>query len=166
MHHQPDGPAFDIVLIFHVGCVVVSLVTLTAGATTAARLRRLLSAGDPLPEAVVRYFRPGVNWAGRSVYGIPVFGFLLIALGHGAYSLRDGWIVAGLAVLVALVLLTEGTLWPAERRLQVALSPRRAGATPAVAAEAVRRDARAMMLSAELGLILLVLGSALMLAQP
>jgi hypothetical protein len=166
MHHQPDGPAFDIVLILHVGCVVVSLVTLVASATTAARLRRLLSAADPLPEAVARYFRPGVNWAGRSVYGIPVFGFVLIALSHGAYSLRDGWILAGLAVLVALVLLTEGTLWPAERRLQVALIPWRAGETPAAGEEATRRDARAMMLSAELGLVLLVLGSALMLAQP
>jgi uncharacterized membrane protein len=166
MHHQPDGPAFDIVLIVHVGCVVVSLVTLVASATTAARLRRLLSAGDPFPEAVARYFRPGINWAGRSVYGIPVFGFLLIALSHGAYSLRDGWILAGLALLVAVVLLTEGTVWPAERRLQVSLVPLHAGGTPAGRADPVQRDARAMMLSAELALILLVLGSALMVAQP
>jgi lysylphosphatidylglycerol synthetase-like protein (DUF2156 family) len=166
MHHQPDGPAFDVVLILHVGCVVVSLVTLVASATSAARLRRLLSAGDPIPEAVARFFRPGVNWAGRSVYGIPVFGFLLLALGHGAYSLRDGWILAGLAILVALVLLAEGTLWPAERRLQAALVPVSATPTPAAPTEAARRDARTMMLSAELGLILLVLGSALMIAQP
>jgi uncharacterized membrane protein len=163
MHHQPDGPAFDIVLIIHVGCVVVSLVTLVAGATTAARLRRLLSAGESLPEAVARYFRPGVNWAGRSVYGIPVFGFLLIALGHGAYSLRDGWILGGLAILVAMVFLAEGTLWPAERRLQVSLVPVHAGGAPG---EEVQRDARAMMLSAELALVLVVLGSALMIAQP
>jgi uncharacterized membrane protein len=165
MHHQPDGSAFDIVLIVHVGCVVVSLVTLVASASTAARLRRLLSAGDPFPEAVARYFRPGINWAGRSIYGIPVFGFVLIALGHGAYSLRDGWILAGLAILVAMVLLTEGTLWPAERRLQVSLVPLQSGGTPA-ARDAAGRDARVVMLSAELALILLALGAALMVVQP
>jgi uncharacterized membrane protein len=166
MHHPPDGPAFDIVLIAHVGCVVVSLVTLVASATTAARLPRLLSAGDPLPEAVARYFRPGINWAGRSVYGIPVFGFLLIALGHGAYSLGDGWILGGLAILVAMVWLAEGTLWPAERRLQVLLPGLTAGENSGPAGEQVRRDARTMMLSAELALALVVLGSALMIAQP
>jgi hypothetical protein len=166
MHHQPDGPAFDIALIVHGGCVVVSLVTLVASATTAARLRRLLSAGDPLPEAVARYFRPGINWAGRSVYGIPVFGFLLIALGHGAYSLGDGWILGGLAVLVAMVWLAEGTLWPAERRLQVWLSGWPTGENPDPPGEQVGRDARTMMLSAELALVLVVLGSALMIAQP
>ena len=71
VHHQPDGPAFDIVLILHVGCVVVGLATLVASAATAARLRTLLGGRCPLPEAVARYFRPGVNWAGRTVYGIP-----------------------------------------------------------------------------------------------
>jgi hypothetical protein len=166
MHHPPAGPAFDIVLIAHVACVVVSLVTLVASATTAARLRRQLSDGDPLPEAVARYFRPGINWAGRSVYGIPVFGFLLIALGHGAYSLGDSWILGGLAVLIAMVWLTEGTLWPAERRLQVSLSGGPTVENPDRARDEVRRDARTMMLSAELGLVLVVLGSALMIAQP
>jgi hypothetical protein len=165
MHHQPDGPAFDIVLILHVGCVVVSLVTLVASAATATRLRRLLSGGDPFPEAVARFFKPGVNWAGRTVYGIPVFGFVLIALSHGAYSLRDGWILAGLTIFVAVVLLAEGSLWPAERRLQVALDSVHPGGTPAEGVEA-GRDARTMMLSAELALVLLVLGSVLMVAQP
>ena len=32
VHHQPDGPAFDVVLILHVGCVVVGLATLVASA--------------------------------------------------------------------------------------------------------------------------------------
>ena len=38
MHHQPDGAAFDIVLLLHVGCVVVGLVTAaTAAAKSAGR---------------------------------------------------------------------------------------------------------------------------------
>jgi hypothetical protein len=169
VHHQPDGPAFDIVLIVHVACVVVSLVTLVAGVSTAVRLQRLLAAAEAFPEAMVRYFKPGVNWAGRSVYGIPVFGFLLLALSHGAYSLRDGWVTAGLAILVGMVLLAEGALWPAERRLQVSLvslGEDGAHADGSVVDGSVLRDAKVMALSATLALVLLSLGSALMVAQP
>ena len=100
MHHQPDGAAFDIVLLLHVGCAVVGLVTTVAAATTAGRLRRLLAASAPLPEPLRRYFRPGVNWAGRTIYGIPAFGFALLAMSQGAYALGDGWVLAGLALFV------------------------------------------------------------------
>jgi hypothetical protein len=162
VHHQPDGPAFDVVLILHVGCVVVGLTTTVVGAVNAARLRTLLRTATPLPDAVRRYFRPGVDWAGRSIYGIPIFGFALLGLSHGAYGLRDGWVVGGLAIFVGVVLLAEGALWPAERRLQVSL----AAVDDAEAEESVRRDATAMMVAAMVTLALLVAGSALMLVQP
>jgi uncharacterized membrane protein len=164
VHHQPDGPAFDVVLILHVGCVVVGLTTTVASALSAGRLRTLLRTATLPPEAVLRYFRPGVNWAGRTIYGIPIFGFALLALGHGAYALRDEWVMGGLAIFVGIVLLAEGVLWPAERRLQVSLVAASDGGTPAD--ESVRRDARAMELSAAVTLVLLVVGSALMVAQP
>ncbi len=164
MHHQPNGPAFDVVLIAHVLCVVVSLVTLVASAVTASRLRTVLDGGAALPETLERYFRPGVNWAGRSLYGIPVFGFLLLALSHGAYALHDGWVLSGLCIFVVMVLLAEGVLWPAERGLQVSVVPLRHGGV--AVDEEVRRDARAMVLSATAALVLLVLGSVLMVAQP
>jgi uncharacterized membrane protein len=163
VHHQPDGPAFDVVLILHVGCVVVGLTTTAAGAVNAARLRRLLRTATPLPDAVARYFRAGVNWAGRTIYGIPIFGFALLALSHGAYGLRDGWVVGGLTVLVGVVLIAEGVLWPAERRLQTSLAAVSRGAP---AEESVHRDARVMMVAAVVTLALLVAGSALMVAQP
>jgi hypothetical protein len=162
VHHQPDGPAFDVVLILHVGCVVVGLTTTVVGAVYAARLRTLLRTATPLPDAVRRYFRPGVNWAGRSIYGIPIFGFALLGLSHGAYGLGDGWVVGGLAIFVGVVLLAEGALWPAERRLQVSLA---AADDPALEGS-VRRQATAMMLAAIVTLALLVAGSALMLVQP
>jgi uncharacterized membrane protein len=163
VHHQPDGPAFDVVLILHVGCVVVGLTTTVTGAVYAARLRTLLRTATPFPEAVRRYFRPGVNWAGRTIYGIPVFGFGLLALSHGAYGLRDAWVVGGLAIFVGVVLFDEGVLWPAERRLQVSLA---ALSDSAPVPESVGRDARAMTVAAIVTLVLLVAGSALMLAQP
>jgi hypothetical protein len=167
VHHQPDGPAFDVVLILHVGCVVVGLTTTVAGAVNAARLGTLLSTATPLPDTVRRYFRSGVNWAGRTVYGIPIFGFGLLALSHGAYGLRDGWVLGGLAIFVGVVLLAEGVLWPAERRLQVSLVALPVDAAPDDGATvSVRREARAMMLAAIVTVALLVAGSALMVAQP
>src|SRR5271163_1017749 len=122
MHHQPDGAAFDIVLLLHVGCVVAGIVTLATAAATAARLRRLLGSSLPLPEPLRRYFRPGINWAARSVYGIPAFGLALIALSQGAYALGQGWVLGGLASFATLAFVGEGVLWTAEQRLQIALS--------------------------------------------
>ncbi|HVT42579.1 MAG TPA: hypothetical protein VHD39_06300 [Acidimicrobiales bacterium] len=171
--HQPDGAAFDIVLLLHVACVVVGLVTTTAAVATASRLRRLLQAGGPLPEPLRRYFRPGINWAGRTIYGIPVFGFALIAMSQGAYALRDGWILGGLALFAGAALLAEGVLWPAERRLQRGLAagpepgPVDTTATPAAeAVPAVEADAKAMGRAAAVTLVLFILGTVLMIAQP
>src|ERR1700722_13635650 len=161
MPHQPDGAAFDIVLLLHVGCVVVGLVTTGTAAATATRLRRLLGSPLPLPQPLRRYFRPGVNWAGRTVYGIPVFGFALVAMSQGAYALGDGWVLGGLAIFAALVLVGEGVLWPAEQRLQVAL-PGAGAAAP----EPLQRDASTMARAAVVALVLLVAGTVLMLAQP
>jgi hypothetical protein len=164
MHHQPDGPAFDIVLLLHVGCVVVGLVTTATAAATATRLRRLLGSPLPLPEPLRRYFRPGVNWAGRTVYGIPVFGFALIAMSQGAYALGDGWVLGGLIIFAALVLVGEGVLWPAEQRLQLALAADDAEAPQS--RESLNHDATSMSRAAVVALVLLVAGTVLMLAQP
>jgi hypothetical protein len=164
MHHQPDGPAFDIVLLLHVACVVGGLATTLASAATSARLRRLLAAATPFPDAVVRYFRPGVNWAGRCIWGIPIFGFILLALSHGSYGFRDAWVMAGLAVFVVVAVVAEAVLWPAERRLQGSLSPLGGGGV--TAGESVLRDAGVMAISATVILVLLIAGSVLMVAQP
>jgi hypothetical protein len=163
MHHQPQGAAFDIVLLLHVGCVVVGLATMATSAATAARLRRILSSSAPPPPPVVRYFRPGINWAPRTMYGIPIFGIALVAMSSHAYTFFDGWVMAGSALLVAVVLLAEGVLWPAERRLQVALS---SGTTDPLASGSTMRDARVMALSSMGALVLLIVGSVLMVAQP
>ncbi|HXZ61261.1 MAG TPA: DUF2269 family protein [Acidimicrobiales bacterium] len=164
--HQPTGAAFDVVLLLHAGCAVVGLVTTLTATTTAARLERLVSASEDLPEALRRYFRPGFNWAGRALYGIPVFGFALVAMSQGAYALGDGWVLAGLALFVGVVLAAEGVLWPAEQRLQRAVTS--AGDTDSLVggAASVRRDARAMARAGGAVLVLLVAGVALMVAQP
>jgi len=164
VHSQPTGPAFDVVLLLHVGCVVVGLATVVTSGAVAARLRRVLEEMAPLPEVVRRYFEPGVNWAGRTIYGIPIFGVVLLALSGGSYGFKDAWVTSGLGIFAVVVLLAEGVLWPSERRLQASLVPYREGGK--AVGEDVRNDARAMALSATGCVLLLLLGSALMLAQP
>jgi hypothetical protein len=163
MHHQPDGAAFDIVLLLHVVCVVVGIVTTVTAAATAARLRRLLATSVPLPEPVRRYFRPGTNWAGRAIWGIPVFGFALLAMSQGAYGLRDGWVAGGLVIFVVVAFLAEGLLYPAERRVQAGLGPDDGSVTDAAA---TGHDATVMMRAASVALVLLLVGTVLMIAQP
>jgi uncharacterized membrane protein len=165
MHHQPNGAAFDIVLVLHVACVVVGLVTAATAAATARRLRRRAGSA-PLPEALRRYFRPGVNWAGRTIYGIPVFGFALLAMSQGAYDLADGWVLAGLALFVLLAVVAEVFLWPAERRLQHTVAAVGPGSDLAPAAPALQADAATLEHSATVVLLLLVAGIVVMIAQP
>ncbi len=170
MHHQPDGAAFDVVLVLHVGCVAAGLATAAAATATATRLRRLLRASAPLPEPLRRYFRPGVNWAGRSVYGIPVFGLALLAMSQGAYALSQGWVLAGLVIFLAVALLAEGVLWPAERRLQVSVAAVTAGtdgtADPNEDTSSMARDATSMARAGGVVLALLIAGMVIMVAQP
>jgi uncharacterized membrane protein len=161
MHHQPSGAAFDVVLLLHVGCAVAGLVTTVTAAATASRLRRLLSAGAQVPEALHRYFQPGVNWAGRTMYGIPVFGFALLAMSDGRYALRDGWVLAGLVLFVAAALVCEAMLWPAERRVQRAMAEPGGGATGSGLA-----DTAVMTRAALVALALLLAGTVVMVAQP
>ena len=59
-------------------------------------------------DGVRRYFRPGVNWAGRALYGVPVFGFALIQASQGAFSPGDGFVVVGLWCGSCAALLAEG----------------------------------------------------------
>ena len=166
MHHQPDGAAFDIVLLLHVACVVVGLVTTATAAATATRLRRLLGSPAPLPDPLRRYFRPGVNWAGRTVYGIPVFGFALLAMSHGAYSLEQGWVLGGLVLFGGVAVVGEGVLWPAERRLQVAATATDPATGTLPATGSANRDATVMARAARGALVLLLAGVVVMVAQP
>jgi uncharacterized membrane protein len=166
VHHQPAGAAFDVVLLLHVGCVVVGFVTAVAATTTARRLRRLLLASSPLPEPLRRYFRPGVNWAARSIYGIPAFGFALLAMSQGAYALGDAWVLAGLALFVAVAILAEGVMWPAERRLQSAVTAAGLAVGSPPDTGSMERDAATMVRAAAAVLALLVVGTVVMVAQP
>jgi hypothetical protein len=162
----PTGPAFDIVLLAHVACVIVGLGAVVVAGVQAARLLR-----DPVEVAarLRSYFAPGVNWAGRIIYGVPIFGFLLLAMSKGAYDLKDAWVMAGLVLWVAAALSAEGLLWPAERRIQALVAER--VSDPAVAPDhpttaALRLAAWKMLLASSALAAAFVAATVLMVAQP
>ncbi|MGH8979471.1 MAG: hypothetical protein ACRDWE_00415 [Acidimicrobiales bacterium] len=156
----PSGPAYTVVLVCHVAAVLVGLVAAVASAVAGARV---LGAGAaPLSASVRRYFEPGVNWAGRVLYLVPVFGAALIAMSDGAYPLGAGWVLAGIGLWVAATAVAEAVLWPAERRVQRALSVPDASA---VAPDA-RRACLAVCLAAATVVALVVAAMVVMVAKP
>ncbi len=111
--HARDA-AYDMVLLAH---VLAAAVGLGAVVVSGAYAWALLRSGSG-PEAVRRYYRPGVNWAGRVLFLIPVLGVALMGMSHGDWSFSEGWILAGLALWMGVAVVAEMALWPAERRLQ------------------------------------------------
>jgi hypothetical protein len=115
----PTGPAYSVVLIAHVLCAVVGFGAI--GLTGAQAWRARLGPDAPSAESVRRYFRPGTNWAARLLYGVPVFGFVLLAMSKGAFDARDAWVTAGLLIWLTAALTAEMVVWPGERAIQEAL---------------------------------------------
>jgi uncharacterized membrane protein len=115
--HARDA-AYDVVLLAHVLAAAVGLGALVVAGANAWVLHR----SGPGSEAVRRYYRPGVNWAGRVLFLVPVLGLSLMAMSHGDWSLSDGWITIGLALWAVVAVAAEMYLWPAERRLQSVVS--------------------------------------------
>lgn len=112
----PTGAAFDIVLLLHIGCVLVGFTSLLVTGAQAWRARAGPDgAGN---ESVTRYFRPGVNWPGRTLYGVLLFGFVLVAMSRGTYDLGEAFVQLGLVLWIVCVALAELVVWPAERELQ------------------------------------------------
>ena len=125
----PTGPGYDVVLLLHVACVLTALVTVVVSGISAARLAAVPPDGRP-GDALLRYYAPGVNWAGRAIYGVPVFGFALLAMSRGAFDLGDRWVLGGLLVWALVAVGAEGILWPTEQRIRSLLVLPGQGAPP------------------------------------
>jgi uncharacterized membrane protein len=157
----PSGPAYTVVLICHVAAVLVGIVAVVASGVAAARV--LAARGGPLSSSVRTYFAPGVNWAGRVLYLVPVFGVALVELSHGVYPLSATWVLCGIGLWVSAMILAEGALWPAERRVQRALAA--TGTSEQILLDTARA-CRTVCLSAIGVLALLLTAMTVMLAKP
>jgi uncharacterized membrane protein len=160
-HPAPTGPLYSVLLLLHVGCAVVGFGAMVLTGIQAARARR--GPGSPAAGSVRRYFRPGVNWAGRFVYGVPVFGFALIGASSGAFDAGDGFVVVGLLIWVAAVVLAELVVWPGERAVQSEITER--WDDPAGAA-AVERACRRLTVSASVLAALFAAATVVMVGKP
>jgi uncharacterized membrane protein len=152
---------FDLLLIAHVACAVVGFGAL---ATSGVQAGRLAAAGSAAPPTLRRYFAPGVNWAGRIVYGVPIFGFALVADSNGHLRLADAWVVAGLALWGLAAVAAETVLWPAERRVQATLAGASEGAVGLP--DSLRRDCRLVQSVGGALALVFVAATVLMVAQP
>jgi uncharacterized membrane protein len=111
------GAGYEVVVLAHVLAAVIGFGAVgVAGAYALVLGRR-----GPTSESVVRYYRPGVNWAGRVLFVVPILGFVLIGMSSstpGGYALSDGWVMVGLLLWAVAALAAEMVLWPTERGLQ------------------------------------------------
>jgi hypothetical protein len=164
VHHRPTGAAFDVVLLLHVACVVVGIGSVVVGGLQARRLQR--AGAGPVPADLRGYFAPGPNWAGRVLYGVPIFGFVLLGMSDGFFELADGWILYGFVLWILAIAVAEGVLWPTERRIRTAVAAARPDGPDDELASAVGDECRQVVwLSAGL-VVVLVLATVLMVAQP
>jgi hypothetical protein len=122
VHAVPVGAVYSLLLLAHVACAVVGFGALAVTGVQARRARRGPGTGGS--EAVRRYFRPGVNWAGRALYGVPLLGFALISASKGAFAAGDGFVIAGLGLWSLSTVVAETVVWPGERRIQEVVSTR------------------------------------------
>lgn len=160
-HSVPTGAAFDIVLLLHVAAVLVGLVTVVVSAVMAARV--LAADGEAPPSSAVGYFAPGVNWAGRVLYAVPLLGLGLLAMSNGAYSISDRWVEWGLGLWVVAAVVAEGLLWPAEQRVRATLGEEDLGAAERAR---LRRACRTVCWCAAALVVVLVAAVVVMVAQP
>jgi hypothetical protein len=116
----PTGAAFDVVLMAHVAFALIGLGSLFLTGLQAWRART--GPGSSAAESVARYFRPGVNWPGRSLYAVVVLGVLLVFMSQKAYGFDDPFVQIGFVLWIGSVAVAELSVWPGERRLQTLVS--------------------------------------------
>ncbi len=117
------GAGYDLVLSLHVLSALVAFgATLATGAY--ASLATRCQPEDP-PEAVLRYFRPGTNWASRAIWLVPVLGAALVGMSRGEIGFGQAWLASGTALWVVAAGVAHAVVWPAEREVQGMLAARK-----------------------------------------
>jgi hypothetical protein len=157
----PKSTVYDLMLLVHIGVALIALIS-TVASGAAARSLRKASAGAPWPQAGARYFSPGPDLVGRSLYLIPLSGAALIGLSHGAASYHDVFVMIGLTLWVLVALIAELAIFRPGDQLRLLID---AGPN-APSDDAWRRRVSSICLGVD-AVVLLIVGAAIvMIAQP
>jgi hypothetical protein len=164
------APLYTVVLLAHVISGLLGFGVVMATGIQANGLRRAVP--GTVPDRLVRFFRPGTNWAAFILFLVPVFGIALLVLSRGHFRADAPWVLAGIACWTIAALAAIRGVWPAERRLQALVGAAVAPSggpvdvrSPEVVAEVEllgRRAARASAISD----VCYVVAFALMFAKP
>jgi hypothetical protein len=122
--------------------------------------------GTVVPETLARYYAPGVNWAGRVLYGVPLLGIVLLAMSRGVYTFHAAWVQGGLVLWLAIAVAAEGFIWPVERRLQRVVTALPGGAVTEDFRASTTADCRVVTGLSHAAVAVLILTTVLMVAQP
>ncbi len=117
----PRSTAFDLVLLLHVAVVVVVVVVMAA-AYGAARSLAGAKVGQPWPPAAVRYFTPGSEIAGRSLYLIPATGLALVGMSHGSFAFSTPFVTIGFVLWIGVVAVAEVLVFATSKELGALVS--------------------------------------------
>ncbi len=111
---------FDLLLVAHMGSALIGFGAIAVTGVQAWRAR--LGPGSQSADSVRRYFRPGVNWLGRVLFLVPVFGVSLVLASKHAFGFSDTFVLIGLGLWTTAAVVAELVVWPGERRIQQAVS--------------------------------------------
>lgn len=164
------SPLYTVVLLAHVISGLLGFGVVMATGIQANSLRR--SVPGTVPDRLVRFFRPGTNWAAFVLFLVPVFGIALLVLSRGRFRADSVWVLSGIACWTVAAVAAVRGVWPAERRLQALVGAASASAgesveilAPEVVAEVERLGRQAARLSAICD-VSYVVAFALMFAKP
>lgn len=133
-------PLYDVVVLVHVLSAIFGFGSLAITGVFAGIARQRAGVGSE-GDAVRRYFDGGINWASRSIYSVPVLGFVLLAMSHDVFRLDETWVVISLAVWMGAVALAQLVIWPGERAIAHAVAAQSAGGSARLGIPAARFSA-------------------------
>lgn len=109
------APLYDVLLLCHIAAAFIGFGSVAVGGYYAAAGRH--SPRPAAEEALRRFFQPGVDWAGRLIFLVPLLGLAML-LGGDRSDLPSLWPWLGLFLWAVACGVLTARGWPAERRAQ------------------------------------------------